>query len=489
MVEPEIKKILESLKKADGSAYNLYADGLKIELSVNSRLQAHAEKAIDEHLAKLQTDFDKQWGERAPWGKSDSFLWAEAKKCRRYQRLVSAGKNETEIRANFNAKIKLLIYTNEGYKVREMSPLDSIAYHQRLLQAGFLAMDVSSGDVLAYVGGIDFGHFPYDHIYAKRQVGSTFKPFVYATALEAGFSPCDYVENERIVFSDFDDWSPENADGKYGGYYTLKGGLTFSVNTVAAQLMSETGAEAVVELAKRAGIKSKLPNLPSIALGVASCSLEEMVTAYSAFASKGLRVNPVIIKRILNAENEELYKSAAATKRQVFDLSVASNMRGMLESAVDSGTARSLRSKYAIRAPLGAKTGTTQNNADGWLMAISPKVVCGAWVGAQSPIVHFKTTALGQGAATALPIVGKWMYAIEHDTELPNILGRSFPEMSEEEYASLDCPLYVEKRIDGFFQSIFGSYGDTNDEKDESGEDDSNGSWMKNLLDKLKKQE
>ena len=273
MLEPELKSILSDKLKENKEPYNLYTDGLRIELSINSVLQAEAEKAVRSNMEKLQKTFEKHWEGREPWSAHKDFLWTEAKKSVRYKRLAEAKKSEAEIKENFNTKTKLLCFTYDGLKPFEMTPLDSIAYHQMILQAGFLAMDSHTGDILAYVGGIDFGFFPYDHVYGKRQVGSTFKPFVYAAAIESGVKPCDYIENEKLIFSNYDDWSPGNADGKYGGYYSVKGGLTYSVNTIAARLIAQTGPEAVIKLANRAGIDSKLPKGPAVALGVADLSL------------------------------------------------------------------------------------------------------------------------------------------------------------------------------------------------------------------------
>lgn len=496
MIEGELNEILSNTKKENDEPYNLYADGLRIELSLNSILQAEAEKSVRQNMKKLQESFDKHWEGREPWANYKDFVWNEAQKSERYKRLAAAGKTDAEIKANFNEKTKLLIFTYEGLKPVEMSPMDSVAYHQMILQTGFMAMDSRTGDVLAYVGGIDFGFFPYDHVYGKRQVGSTFKPFVYTAALEAGMKPCDYIENEQLIFSNYDDWSPENADGKYGGYYSLKGGITHSVNTVAARLISETGPEPVRQLAARAGIESKLPKVPSIALGVADISLIEMVRAYSMYGNDGKLTKPVFIKSIKTAEGKEIYKAKQDEAKPVLDLYTANAMRSMLEMAVDSGTARSIRSRFGVRTSLAGKTGTTQNNADGWFMAIAPRVICGAWVGAQSPVVRFRSTSLGQGAATALPIVGTWLKNVETNKEVPNILGRSFPENSIDLELDLLCPIFIESKTENFIDNLF-----NNDRREERREirnrdtdkpskpkdNEKESGWMKRLIDKLKK--
>lgn len=494
MLEPEIVKILKDTRRADGEPYNLFTDGLSIELTIDSKLQEMAVESVRKNMQRLQKVFDAHWKSSKPWGKDESFLWKEAQKSNRYKQLKAAGKSEKEIHKIFNTKTRLHRFTYEGLEVAEMTPLDSVAYHQMILQAGFLAMNSHNGNVLAYVGGVDFGFFPYDHIYARRQVGSTFKPFVYATALQYGIEPCDYIPNEPIIFSNYDDWSPENADGKYGGYYSVKGGLTYSVNTIAARLIAETGPDAVRNLAMHAGIESDIPSGPSIALGVADLSLHEMVQAYSVFGNQGLRVEPRFIKKITAPDGTLLYESKPEKPVEALDKETANKIRAMMELVVDSGTARRIRSTYNLQIPLAGKTGTTQNNADGWFMSISPDVICGAWVGGQSPVVRFRSTALGQGAATALPIVATWLKDVSTDPKERKILGNEFPLLSGQSLLDMNCPLYIESKTDNFLDNLFDK--DRRDQRREVREEarkretenkDDNGGWFKNLLDKLKK--
>jgi len=497
-LKPKIEEILADTDRGDGKPYNLYSDGLKITLSIDSRLQANAEAAIRKQMKRLQADFDTHWKNRKPWGNDQNFLWDEAKKSVRYQRLVAAGKSESEIEQVFSTPTRLSVFTLDGYESKTMSPLDSIAYHQLILQAGFLAMNPKSGNVLAYVGGIDFGHFPYDHITSKRQVGSTFKPFVYAAALEAGIKPCDYIENEPIIFSNYDDWSPQNAGGEYGGFYTVKGGLAKSVNTIAARLIAEIGPAAAKNLARRLGIKSDLPSGPSIALGVSDLSLLEMVPAYSAFANEGLLAEPNFILKIETADNKVLFESKPQKGEEVLDYEIAATMREMLELVVDSGTARSIKSVYGIRTEIGGKTGTTQNNADGWFMAITPKMVCGAWVGGQSPLVRFRSTRLGQGAATALPIVGEFLRLAEAKKETVSMVGSRFPQTDADILLDMMCPIFVDDRTEFFLENLFDK--DARDKRRELRkqarqeelqekyeEKEEKKGWMGRLLDKLSK--
>jgi penicillin-binding protein 1A len=455
-IVPELERILKQVQNSTGKEYNLYNDGLKIKVSLDSRLQKNAETAVRHKMRNLQRLFDGHWKNQKPWDGRKDFLWDEAKKSVRYQRLASIGKSESEIRKVFETETRLNVYTSEGYVVKNMTPLDSIAYHQLVLQTGFLAMDASNGQVLAYVGGIDFAHFPYDHVQSSRQVGSTFKPFLYATALEAGIAPCDYIENEPIIFSNYDDWQPENAGGEYGGFYSVKGGLAKSVNTVAARLVAETGPEAVASMARKLGIKGKLPDGPSIALGVADLSLLEMVSAYTPFANGGTLVEPRFILKIENAQGETIYKAEDQPQRkEVLSYDVATTVREMLRLVADSGTARSLKTVYGLSTQVGGKTGTTQNNADGWFISITPKMVCGAWVGGQSPITRFRSTRLGQGAATALPIVGKFLKDAESDPSTRSRLGSKFPEADADIQLAMLCPIFIESKTDQFFQRLF----------------------------------
>jgi len=497
-LKPKIQELLKDSDRGDGKPYNLYSDGLKITLSIDSRLQANAEAALRKQMKRVQADFDAHWKGKKPWGKDENFLWSEAKKSVRYKRLSNVGKTEEEIKKIFSTPIQLSVFSLDGYQSKKMSPLDSIAYHQMILQAGFLAMNSKTGDVLAYVGGIDFGHFPYDHITSRRQVGSTFKPFVYAAALESGIEPCDYIENEPIIFSNYDDWSPQNAGGEYGGFYTVKGGLAKSVNTVAARLIAEVGPAAAKNLARRLGIRSDLPDGPSIALGVADLSLLEMVPAYSAFANEGILAEPHFILKIETADGKTLFQSETKKGQRAMEYDVAATMREMLELVVDSGTARSLRSVFGVKADIGGKTGTTQNNADGWFMSITPNMVCGAWVGGQSPLVRFRSTRLGQGAATALPIVGEFLKSSESHRGTKSLVGSRFPATDSDILLDLMCPIFVEDRTEFFLENLFDK--DAREERrelrkqarqeelqEEYEEKEEKKGWMGRLLDKLSK--
>lgn len=487
---PEIKEILSGLTKEDGSAYNLYTDGLRIELTLNGKLQELAEKAVRSNMKKLQAQFDKHWEGKSPWG-NDNYLWKTAQNSLRYKRLAESGLSEVQIKTIFNLQTQLYRYTYDGMELAKMSPIDSVAYHQMILQAGFFAMNPHTGEVAAYVGGIDHQMFPYDHVYAERQVGSVFKPFVYTAALQIGFEPCDFIENEPIIFSNYDDWSPNNSGGPVGGYYSVKGGLAKSVNTIAARLISETGPNAVIQIAREYGIEGDIPEVPSIALGVANLSLREMVNAYSPFVNDGYRVSPQFIHRITTNEGVEIFKSKPIKKQRVADAELMGMMREMLELVVDSGTARSIRTQYGVRSPLAGKTGTTQNNADGWFIGFTPNLVFGAWVGGETNKVRFRSTALGQGAATALPIVGSWLRDIEQNKSSKALLGQRFNVTDDNIDERFDCPIYSEEKPKvNFFKGLFDNEIEGEDRMDVEDpvneEDEEKDGWMKRLIDKIK---
>lgn len=491
-VKPQLEELLEQTDRGDGNPYNLYRDGLKITLAVNSRMQTFAENAVKKQMSILQKRFDDHWRSSSPWAKDKGFLWNEAKKSERYRALKASGKSAAEIKKIFETPVKLNLYSQEGYQVKMMSPLDSIAYHQMILQTGFLALHAKTGHVLAYVGGIDFGHFPYDHVHSQRQVGSTFKPFLYATALEAGIKPCDFIANERIVYSNYDDWSPQNSGGAYGGFYSVKGGLSKSVNTIAAQLMAETGPHEVIKMASKLGLKSDLPELPSIALGSVDLTLFDMIPAYSAFVNNGKKVEPILVLKIESANGEILYEYPKKKPAVVLDYDVAVTMREMLRMVADSGTARSLNTVFKLNTDVGGKTGTTQNNADGWFIGITPNIICGSWVGGQSPLIRFRFTRLGQGAATALPVVGEFIKLSESEAVTRNIIGKRFSQVDSDIELSLMCPIFIENKAEYLIDRLFdqnrrNKRKQFQNQEDELNSPDEKKGWMQRLLNKLKK--
>ncbi len=489
----DIEDILATKLKPDGTPYDLDTDGLRIKLTVDGKAQVSGEKAVRDHMKKLQKLFFEHWEGREIWKSDSEFVWSEARKSVRYKRLKSAGKSDSEIKKIFSTPQEISIFTYDGPTNANMSPLDSIVYHQMILQASLVAMDPRTGEVKTYVGGVDYSQFPYDHCFSRRQVGSVFKPFVYLTALIDEYEPCDYIENEVVTYPEYDDWAPENSGGSYGGYYSLAGAMAKSVNTVAAHLIVDLGPNSVIGTAKNAGIQSDIPSNPSIALGAVELSLFEMVRAYAPFANYGQRIQPYFIEEISNKVGEVIFKHEKSGLQRAFDPYQVDQLNRMLQLVADSGTARSLQTQYRVRTDIGGKTGTTQNNADGWFIGITPNLVFGAWVGGELPAVRFRSTRLGQGAATALPIVGNWIRDLESSGQgaLFDASRRGFINTSDE----IDCLIYREDKPG---LQLFENWlkrdknkGEEDDRKEkEKSEDDKGeeeGGWMKKLLKKLKK--
>jgi len=418
-VRQEVTAWCKENKKADGETYDIYRDGLKIYTTIDSRMQAYAEAAVKEHLTYLQAEFYKHWKGKTPWGENTDIILTSMRRSDRYQQLKEEGIAETEIKKIFDTPIKMTLFSWAGDIDTTLSPIDSIKYYKWYLRSSFMSMDPHNGAIKAWVGGPNYEYFKYDQVkMGKRQVGSTFKPFVYTVAMDNGWSPCYEAPNLPIVFEDFDNWSPKNSDGKQGGMMTLRNGLANSVNLITAFMMKQVGPQAVVNVAKKMGITSDIPAYPSICLGTADVSLYEMVGAYSTYANKGVWTEPVYISRIEDKNGNVLYEKIP---RKVDALSeqTAYLMLYMLRGVVDKGTGLRLRGpSYRFINPIAGKTGTTQENSDGWFIGITPDLVSGVWTGAEDRSVHFRSTNLGEGANTALPIWALYMKKVYADATL-----------------------------------------------------------------------
>ena len=452
----DLAKILKEYPQPNGKPYNLYTDGLRIYTTLDAQMQKHAEEAVHDRMLKLQDDFDKHWKKKDPWEQT-SLLSDQVPRTERYVAMKKDGASEVVIESSFKQKIPMSIFTHKGMKDTMMSPMDSLRYYLKLLNAGFVAIDHTNGKVKAWVGGIDYAHFKYDHVKSKRQVGSTFKPIVMATALTEGFTPCDYFANDRIVFTEFDNWEPHNSDEKYGGFYSMQGTLVHSVNCAAVDAIIQVGSAKVVSMAKRLGIQSNLIAVPSLALGTADISLMEMVTAFSVFANHGKKIDPYYIKRIENHKGElivDFEKTRPEPEVVLSDLN-ASLMTQMLKSVAESGTAHSLHSAYSIGSEIAAKTGTTNNQSDGWLIGFTPKLTVGAWVGGEMPQIRFRSLDLGQGSYMALPICGNFLQKVNANKSLKKFQGGAFPGLSDEGIGMMGCPFFLEQAPDdNFFDGV-----------------------------------
>lgn len=416
-------------RKADGSKYDLYNDGLRIYTTIDSRMQTYAEEAVNEHIQYLQEQFFKEKRKKsyAPFSRSltteeiDAILNRSMKQSERYRTMKNAGKSEKEIKTAFNTPVEMRVFSYKGMIDTVLSPLDSIRYQKYFLRCGFMSMDPHSGHVKAYVGGPNFANFQYDMVNkGRRQVGSTVKPYLYTLAMEEGMWPCDKTVNQPITLKDANgkDWSPRNSSkNNIGDTVTLQWGLSQSNNWISAYLMSLYTPTSLVNLMRSFGIEGQLDPVISLCLGPCEISVKEMVDAYTTFPNKGVRVEPLYVTRIED-NNGNIIASFTPQMHEVISEETSYKMITMLRSVIDHGTGVRVRYRYGLQMPMGGKTGTTQNNSDGWFMGFTPSLVSGCWVGGEDRAIHFDSMAEGQGASMALPIWAKYMQKVLADESL-----------------------------------------------------------------------
>ena len=417
--------------KPDGSHYNIYTDGLKIYTTIDSRMQRYAEDAVDEHMHALQKTFFKEKRKRsyAPFARNvnqdeiNSIMTRSMKQSERYQKMKANGESESEINAAFNKRIEMQVFSYNGVVDTVLSPLDSLRYHKYFLRCGFMSMDPHNGNVKAYVGGPDFEQFQYDMVnVGRRQVGSTVKPYLYTLAMEEGMWPCSTTPWRPITFPNGaggKPWTPKTTTkGKnIGDIVTLSWGLANSDNWISAYLMSQFTPSALIKLMRSFGIQGQLDPVASLCLGICDVSLAEMIDAYTAFPNKGIRVEPVYVTRIEDANGNVIGKFSPQM-HEIFSETTAYKMIYLMRGVVDGGTGSRIRRNYGLMMPMGAKTGTTQNNSDGWFMGYTPSLVSGCWVGGEDRSIHFDGIAEGQGASMALPIWALYMKKVLADPDL-----------------------------------------------------------------------
>lgn len=417
-------------KKPDGSPYNIYTDGLKIYTTIDSRMQQYAEDAVDEHMQSLQKTFFKEKKGRsyAPFARNmkqediDATMLRSMKQSDRYLRMKANGESEGEIEASFKRPIEMQVYSYKGDIDTTMSPMDSIRYHKYFLRCGMMSMNPHTGEVKAYIGGPDFSQFQYDMVnVGRRQVGSTVKPYLYTLAMEEGMWPCDKTTWQPITLKDGNGipWTPKTTtkNKKIGDIVSLRWGLSNSDNWISAYVMSLFSPEAMVKLMRSFGIRGQLDPVVSLCLGPCEISVGEMVDAYTAFPNKGIRVEPVYVTRIEDA-NGNVIGRFTPQMHEIFSETTAYKMIYMMRAVVDGGTGQRIRSTYGLMMPMGGKTGTTQNNSDGWFMGYTPSLVSGVWVGGEDRSIHFDNIAQGQGATMALPIWALYMKKVLADRDL-----------------------------------------------------------------------
>ena len=436
--------------KEDGSSYNLYLDGLSIYTTIDSRLQTYAEQAVGAHMSTLQKEFFRQNSEAfnptAPFleikdDEVERIMEQAKQRSERWRKMKARGIDEAGILASFDEPTEMEVFGSNGDIDTVMTPTDSIRYYKHFLRAGMMSMEPQSGHVKAWVGGINYRHFQFDHVMqGKRQIGSTFKPFVYATAIDQlKLSPCDSLPDgyycvEPAKFGAHDAWCPKNSGDRYIGKRTLKNALANSVNTISARLIDKVGPRPVANLARNLGVTSYIPSVPAIALGSADLSVYEMVGAYSSFANKGIYVMPVLVTRIEDKNGTVIYQATPETKDVLSEESAYVTLK-LLEGVTEAGSGIRLRHvgadktnpifrdivtgyPYAFENPIAGKTGTTQNQSDGWFIGMVPNLATGVWVGGEDRATHFETITYGQGATMALPIWASYMKACYADSTL-----------------------------------------------------------------------
>ena len=437
--------------RADGKPYNIYRDGLKIYTTIDSRMQRYAEEAVREFMGEsLQPSFYRHWSGRknAPFSLTDkdqidNILETSMKRSDRYRVLKQQGMCLDSIKVVFNTPVEMKVFSWNGPIDTVMTPMDSIRYYKWFLQASLVSIESHTGQVKAYVGGIDYRFFKYDHVtQAQRQVGSTFKPFLYSLAMQEGeFTPCTKIPNipYSIQLADGNFWSPRNSGGKHiNEEVTLKWALAQSNNWISAYLMNRFGPQAVISMARRMGVESPIDPVPAICLGVCDLKLIEMVGAMSTFANQGVYIKPMFITKIED-KNGNVIQRFSPEESEAMSEVTAYKMIELMKGVVQSGTGVRLRYMYNLNNPIAGKTGTTQNQSDGYFMGITPDMTTGVWVGAEDRSVHFRSTELGQGSHTALPIWALYMQKVYNDPSL-RISQGDFPKPTAHDVdLNFDC--------------------------------------------------
>ncbi|CAH8284372.1 penicillin-binding protein 1A [Mariniflexile fucanivorans] len=457
-VKKELAIILDSIKNPNGEPYDLYRDGLIVHTTLDVGMQELAEQAMKEHLTVLQKDFEASYGKYAPWKTNKKLIESALKRTSQYKKFKEAGLSYEQINDSLSVKRDTDLFQWKGDTIQKISVLDSLQHYLKFLNTGMLSIEPQTGAIRTYIGGIDYRFFKYDHVsQSERQVGSTFKPFVYTAAIENGMKPCTYFSLAEVTYSNYDDWTPSNSGGETEDPYTnynLEMALSNSVNTIAVKVLNEVGIPKVLEQTKKLGIKKELPNLPSIALGVAEINLKQLTGAYASYVNDGKPVKPFCITKITDRNGKVIASFKQEESEPAYNDYTRQVMLEIMKSTVNSGTASRLRTSYGLTNDIAGKTGTTQDNKDGWFVGITPNLVTVTWVGNDNSSIRFKTTGMGQGANSALPIFAKFYSKLNKDSNYNNITKSHFKQASDEVITDLDCN---EETRDGFFKRLFTS--------------------------------
>jgi len=471
MVKRESEKLIQKINETKNQNWNLETDGLQIHTTLDIQLQNYALNAFESHLSTMQQKLRKQY--QAPWLKKklNSYINKKLKKL-----------NLTDAQI----KTTQLIFDWKGYYTDSITKKESIRLEETLLHAGLITLNPKNGALKTWVGGIDYNTHPYDQILAKRQMASSFKPIVYAAALESDNIPCHYLSNDSLTVTDFNNWKPQNANHKFGGKYSLTGALINSKNVPTVNLFFETGFAPIQKLWKSLNFSNPLKNTPALALGTTDASLYEVANAYAAFANEGKIVSPYCINKITTTSGMVLYKHQKETPKKVLTIRTTKLLNIMLQKAINQGTGSRIRNTYKIQMPLAGKTGTSQNYADAWFVSYNPNLVMVSRVGASSPKIHFYNGS-GAGAKLALPLVAKTLQQIEKNHTLKNKYSKHFPTLPEHLISEMDCIDFKEKtNFENLFDQWFKSYKKDSKQEERKQERRKKGGFFKRLFGKRK---
>ncbi|WP_299383316.1 transglycosylase domain-containing protein [uncultured Lacinutrix sp.] len=456
-LKKELAIVLEDYKKPNGEAYNLYKDGLVVHTTLDYQMQKYAEEAMQLHLTKLQEAYEASYGKNAPWQTNKKLIEKTIKTLPAYKKYKALGLEDTQIMDSLAIKHEVEVFNWKETKTENISTIDSLKHYLKFLNTGMIALEPKTGAVRTYIGGIDYRFFKYDHVsQSERQVGSTFKPFVYTAAIDNGMKPCTYFSPDAVTYTDYKNWTPTNSGSKEEDphiNYNLEKALSQSMNTIAVKVLNEVGIDKVLKQAKKLGITKKLPKEPSLALGVAEINIQELAGAYASYVNSSKPVKPYFITKIEDKNGNEIVSFKPEVKEaKAYSDYTRQVMLQIMKSTVNSGTAARLRSTYNLKNNIAGKTGTTQDNKDGWFVGITPNLVTVNWVGNDNYNIGFKTTGLGQGANSALPIFAKFYQKLNADSNYSSITKSSFETPSSEVLEALNCE---EDKRDGFLKRLF----------------------------------
>lgn len=457
-LKKELSVILANYKKPNGEPYDLYNDGLIVHTTLDQQMQKYAEEAMQSHLTKLQKAYEASYGNNAPWKTNKTIIESALKTLPEYKKYEALGLEKNQIIDSLSVKHEVELFSWDGVTKKQVSTIDSLQHYLKFLNTGMIALDPKTGAVRTYVGGTDYRFFKYDHVsQSERQVGSTFKPFVYTAAIENGMKPCTYFSPKAITYTDYKNWTPTNSGSKAEDphiNYNLETALSQSMNTIAVKVLNEVGIDNVLQQAKKLGITKDLPKEPSLALGVAEINIKELAGAYASYVNNSKPVKPYFITKIEDKNGVEIvsFKPEENTTKAYRD-NTRQVMLQIMKSTVNSGTAARLRSTYNLKNNIAGKTGTTQDNKDGWFVGVTPNLVTVNWVGNDNYNIGFKTTGLGQGANSALPIFAKFYQKLNLDSNYNSITKSNFENPSPDVIDALNCE---DEKRDGFLKRLFG---------------------------------